>query len=396
MAKRRSSRALTPLAAAGALALALVPALPAAAATSEWSQPGDDWWTSATWTGAMPVAGDDVRFNGGPRSTYNIGGDVVYQSFTFVQDHEIANGPNPGRIGIGAGGLTVQDGVAASIHRDMYTNIDQTWVVGAGGELTIPTVIRVENASILTLQVDGTFTIAGNIDGMTTGQVVQTGTGVVVRTGSAGGAIAGGYQLTSGGFQLSSATILGTDFAVTGGTLFGAGSIGNLTQSGGVITGGPDSTSAGTISVGNAQLNGGVLQATRFSGAAVTDTLSVRGTLTGTATRLEIELTDGIPLMNETFTVVQAVGGGVIDPGARLSSPAGVVLQDGDEFVSNGHLFRILYTFGTGGTISVEYLGAAPVVGGLAETGADVGAAVAFGALLLAGGAVLMVRRRDA
>lgn len=387
--------ALTTLALVGAAALALLPALPATAATKGWTQPGNDWWTSATWSGGLPVAGDDVEFDGGPISTYNIAGTVDYRSFTFIQDHEIWNGPGVGVIGL-THGLVVEAGVTASIDRDMRTSGSQSWTVADGAELTVPSWIEADPAGTLTLDVDGTLRLTGNIGADGTGSIVKTGTGTVLRTGGVGGGIGGGgLDVREGVFELEGAAIGGTAFQVNGGTLSGAGTINALTLSSGVLAPGLGAgAGTGLLTTGNATLSGGTFLVTvDATGAGSNDALHAPGaTLLLSGTTLDIA-TIGTPSPGDLFEIAGTDLGGTIVGTSRFLSPAGDVLEHGDEFVTGGHVYRIDYAFGAGGLIDVVYVGAAPVPEALPSTGTELWLGAGIAVMLLAAGAGLAALR---
>ncbi|MDO9590461.1 MAG: LPXTG cell wall anchor domain-containing protein, partial [Microcella sp.] len=87
-----------------------------------------------------------------------------------------------------------------------------------------------------------------------------------------------------------------------------------------------------------------------------------------------------------------------IDAGMRFRSPAGAVLEEGDEFVSDGARWSISYLE----VISVTYLGPAPIDPApidpeLADTGpADPRALIVLAGLLTLIGAAFTIRRRTA
>lgn len=388
-----------------AAALTVVPALPAAAATITWTQPGDSWWSTATWVTAVPAAGDDVVFDGGPRSTYNLG-DVTFGAFQFESDHQIASGG--GTIAL-AGGITVAPGIAARIDPNIQVAGAQTWSVAPGSTLHLPSWITTDGIGTLELAIDGELALDGNLDALGTGAVVQTGDGIVVRSGGAGGGIgAGGYDIASGAFRLNSAVIAGTDVQATGGTLDGAGTIGAFSLDAGVLAPGiAGGTEVGIIDAWrNVNLDGGTYRVSVDPTSADSDLLIARANTTGTGVRLDVQTT-ATPAVGDTFTIIQAVGG-TIDAALRLLSPTGDVLGDGDEFASDGSLWQVAYVAGADGLVSIEYLGEAPTEPApstpgpaapqLASTGIDVVTtgliAVVAVAIALAGAVILIGARR--
>jgi len=137
---------------AGAAALTLVVAQPAFAATRTWTQVGDSNWSTATWTGGVPVAGDDVTFSGGPRSTYDLG-NLGLGWLMFPTTHEIANGG--GAITL-TGGIEVTGGSTARIEPQLASSGSQAWFVESGSTLDLPSAVYSDPATFLRLTVDGT------------------------------------------------------------------------------------------------------------------------------------------------------------------------------------------------------------------------------------------------
>lgn len=357
MSRRRT---LVPLAAGGALALALIPAVPASAATITWSQAGDSWWTTAAWS-PVPAAGDHVVFDGGPRSTYNIGGGstaTVFDGFTFAADHLIANGG--GVIGIGASGIALEPGVTAQIDLDIRTTGAQTWTIPADATLTIPTWITTDGAGTLTFAVDGVLNIEGNVDGAVTGAVVQTGSGTVVRTGATGGMIAGGYRVEGGTFLVAGAVIESTPVTVAGGTVEGAGLVGHLAVENGDLALRTEVTPWGLLVTDSTDFAGGTFLVSADADSGASDQVqAVAGPITGAGTVLQVELT-GTPTLGDAFVVVRAAVDGSIDPALRFLSPAGDPIEDGAHFDSNGHRWLMTYAAGPGGFVEIEYGGPTP------------------------------------
>lgn len=383
-------------------ALVLVPTIPAAAAvdTQTWTSPSDNWWTTpGAWsTGEAPEAGDTLVFSGPTayfRSTLNSSVDLA--GIQFDVTHLVANGG--GALGLGAGGLSVATGADVTIESGVETTGTQTWTIAAGSTATFPASITTDGVGALTLDVDGTLSVNGNLDALGTGDIIKTGSGVLARSGGAGGGVGGnGLQVQEGTFLLDSANIAGTAFEVTGGTLAGVGTINALDLTSGVVAPGLPADPAATIEVWNESAwSGGTYEAT-IDGTD-SDTLLFDGPLSIAGTELQLAVEDG-PLLENPYPVI-VVNGEVT---GNLSVD-GVEVADGDEFVQGAYLYRINYIVDEGTAIVVTYLGEAPVIPVTPvtpvtptvthpATGFPVLPVGAVALVLVAGGILLAARRR--
>lgn len=407
MSSRAPQRIVGTVSAMGALALVIVSALPAAAAVDEqtWISPTHEAWSHTTvWsTGEAPEAGDTLVFSGPGAATMsdNNLGSFNLAGMRFTTSHNIAH--SNGDLGIGATGISVLAGTV-NINSDIRTIGAQTLLVAGGASASFPGVITTDGANELVLNVGagGTLYLSGDLDAQASGPVSKTGPGAVYRSGGAGGGIGfGGLDVQEGLFELVSANIGGTAFQVTGGTFAGDGSVNALTLDGGVIAPGASGGDAvGMIVAWNTTLTSGTYRVTIDGVGLTNDYLFVPGaTLIVNGATLEIDTTT-VPTAGDVFEIAGTTVGGVINPSSRFTSPGGDLLEDGDEFVTGGHIYRIGYSFVPGGAITVEYVGLAPTPGpGLAETGASgmtvVQLAVA-GSMLALGAGLVLARRRSA
>ena len=381
------------------VALVLIPALPAAAVvdTQSWTSSNNQWWTTpGAWSsGEAPEAGDTLVFgaSGSALSTKNA--SIALTGIQFTASHEVANGG--GVLGLGAGGLTTAPGTVVSVNSDISTTGAQTWSIGAGSTATFPGVILTDGTA-LTLDVEGTMNIAGNVDALGTGSVVKTGAGTIVRSGGAGGGIGnGGLSVQEGTFFLNAASIDGTAFAVAGGALTGVGTANSINLASGMIRpGAVDGTGVGHLTAtGASTWSGGTYSAT-LNGSA-SDLFEVYAqplSVSGTALDLVVET---VPAVGTDFVIVDADAGIT----GQFTSE-GAALADGVEFASNGYRYRISYPEAE--AVVVTYLGPVPVpvippapvpTPQLAATGAVVdGMLGASAAMLLLTGAVLLIGRR--
>lgn len=359
------TRLALPAAALAAGALALVPALPAAAATQTWTSPTDSNWSTATWSTTVPVAGDDITFAGGVRSTYNLG-NVTFSSLRFTNEHQIANGGGALTL---TNGIVVDAGAPARIDPGLTTSGPQTFAVGTGGSLTFPSLVNVDPASTLTLDVDGTLAVTtGDLNGGAGACIQSVGSGVVSFSAGGGGvgACPGqpvGLLVTAGETTFTpGASLGGKDFVAAGGLLTG-GDLAtpaviralSLVAGGTVSPGGSGGTGLGELQLwGTSAWTGGTYlpdvdgsgSADRVSGAG--QAISVSGTTL--SPRL-----GGTALAGQSWVVLASDVG----VSGRFQSPAGAALDDGDEFAANGQIYSIAYS---PLEVEVTWLRAAPVV----------------------------------
>lgn len=366
----RTRRTLS-LALVAGVALTLVATQPAVAASRTWTAPGDAWWSAAAWTGGAPLAGDDVTFAGGPRSTYDYP-TTTFGSFTFLATHEIANGG--GAIAL-TGGMQVAAPAVARIQPQLTASGSQTWSVASGAELQLPSLVMTDGTNPLELAIDGTMTVeaTGNLDALSSGCIVKSGAGVLRLLGGGGGVGAcpgqpQGLDVTAGEVAIVGTPNLGgKDLAVTGGVLTGGTASGaavvrqlNLAGTG-VVSPGPSSGSGiGELSLwGTSAWTGGTYQVDWDAAAGDADYVAGAGqALSVTGTRLDVRLA-GTPGAGDT---VRIAGSDVAFSG-QFSSPTGTPLADGDEFTSNGQVYSLSYvTGGAGAGAVLQWLRAAPVV----------------------------------
>jgi len=389
-------RLVIPAALASA-ALVLIPALPAAAATTTWTSPTDSWWSAASWTTSVPTAGDDIVFAGGVRSTYELGSET-FSSLRFTNEHLIANGG--GAITL-THGLIVEAGAFATIEPALATSGSQTFDVAAGGSLTLPSIVTVDPASSLTLDVDGSLSVTtGRLDGGAAACIRSIGSGVVAFSSGGGVGTCPGYPL---GLVVTAGETTFTPGAFLGGT--------DIVAAGGLVTGGSDTSPAtvrqlsliagGTVSPGGSAgsgighlalwgttaWTGGTYVVDVTGGGGPSDRVAGQGRPISVAgTVLSPRLID-LAVAGESWSVLEsdvAVNG-------QFVSPDGATLASGDEFEANGQIFSVAYL---PTSVEVTWERAAPVVlppvipaaPSLPETGA---AAISLSTVLLALGSLL-------
>ena len=415
------------VAAAGGIAIALTAVTPALAADTTWSQEGDSWWSTAAWTSTVPAAGDNVTFAGGPRSTYNLG-DLGFGSFHFTNAHTIANGG--GAIALDAG-LTADAGALVTIEPGLTTSSTQTWSVGAGAVLTLPSQVNVNPASTLTLAVDGLLEVTtGNLDGGASACIVKSGSGIL-RLASGGGGVGAcpgqpeGLLAEAGEVEIvAGAALGGKSLAAVGGTVTG-GALGapgvvrqlNLGAGGTVSPGASSGSELGQLDLwGTSTWSGGTYlvdwdPATGASDLVFGDNQAI--SLTGAV--LAPRILGGAAPTTTPFTVLSS---STLIDGAFLA-PDGSSLTDGIEFVSGGQVYRYGEVLAQDGStvtaVTLTWVRAVPPTPDpdpepqpgpqpdttptppvLADTGSEASLApLAISALLMgAAGAILILRRR--
>ena len=400
----RARTAAIPAALLGAIALALVPALPAAAAEQVWDGTGGagQWWSDGTaWTGAPLVNGDSVTFSavgGGIQTQSSIsdfGGALTLENVRFATSHSVNSSTTTLTT---TGGVSVTAGSTVLLNSNVTTSGPQSWLVGPSSQLTLPGVVLVDPASSFTLEIDGLVNATGNIDGQVTGLVTKIGEGTLVRTGNAGGAIGGGGLLISEGVVLLDGVGgSGTSYVINGGTLAGDRITAGITLTSGVIAPGGATAGPQEILVGlnGVALNGGTYEVSIAPGETVpSDYISAAdGVLSGTGTMLELQVTS-TPTIGDAFEIA-GVQFGTIDPAFRFRGPDGAVLEEGAEFVSGGGIWSISYIE----VVEIEYLGLAPVTPvtpTMPPTGQEIDwivpVGIGAGVLVLGGLAVVVVR----
>ena len=400
----RARTAAIPAALVGAIALALVPALPAAAAEQVWDGTGGvgQWWSDASaWTAAPLANGDSVTFSavGGGIQTQStltdFGGALTLGNVRFATSHSVTGSSTALTT---TGGISVTAGSSVVFNSDVTTSGAQTWLVGPESQLTLPGVIRVDPASSLTLEIDGLVNATGNIDGQMTGLVTKIGEGTLVRTGNAGGAIGGGGLLINEGVVLlDGVSGSGTSYVINGGMLAGDRITAGITLTSGVIAPGGGAAGPQEILVGlnGVALNGGTYEVSIAPGETVPSDFITAGdgVLSGAGTALELQVTS-TPTIGDAFEIA-GVQFGTIDPAFRFRGPDGTVLDEGAEFVSGGGIWSISYI----GVVEIEYLGLAPVTPvapTMPATGQEIDwivpVGIGAGVLVLGGLAVVVVR----
>ena len=392
------ARRILPAAFLGAVALALVPALPAAAAEQTWSGTGGlgQWWGEpGVWSGASLADGDTAIFSasGGVQTESSINGfpgnALSLAGIRFDVSHDVTGSGTA--VTLGTGGVSVAGGAEALLNSNLIASGAQTWTVASGGRLTLPALTTVAGASTLTLDVDGILEVgpAGNLGGGGVGTCPGAPAGLLV---------------TEGEVTLYPVDLGGKDFAVTGGVLTGGATIVpavvhalNLAEGGMVSPGNSGGISLGMLAVwAPSTWDGGVYQVDLDPDGGFADLVRGDGQpIAVNGTRLDVRLLTSAPA--GTWSRIMSSTVGVT---GQFAAPDGTLLADGDEFVSHGQVYTIRYVAGAEGGVDLAWLRTAPVPPApgpaLPATGQEIDwvlpVGIAAGVLVAAGIVFLVVR----
>ncbi len=327
---RRFRRSIAALITASLLALGVVTASPAAAASFTWNgNAGSTWSSAASWTpNGPPTSGDVLTFPTGASSLSNQNnlpnGTILTLNFTGA--------------GYIIGGVSVLDPQAIT---QGVAGLNQifTPITGTIGNLPV------------TVAAGGTLALNGPMGGPFS--LTKAGAGTLVLGGQSfytGGTVVGAGSLIVNG------SINGSQTLVQSGVLGGSGSTLGVTATAGTIS--PGDNGAGILTVNGAlALNAGVTVSLDILGAA-------QGTLHDA-----LRVTNGVSLANatlalvgtflgptnQTFTIIDNTSASAIS-GTFLNLPEGAVFT-----AANGVSYRITYVGGTGNDVVLTQSGKSPI-----------------------------------
>jgi hypothetical protein len=158
--------------------LSLLLAVPAIAATDNWTGTTSGQWTvGSNWGGTAPVAGDDLNFaNLANANALNNGyaANTAFNSLTFNAAGMFT--PSGNVINLGAGGITQTSGTTLNDFIAFTLTASQTWTVATPGQLILngPATLAL-GANNLTISGDGSHAFSGN---------TVTGTGTITLLGT--------------------------------------------------------------------------------------------------------------------------------------------------------------------------------------------------------------------
>jgi autotransporter-associated beta strand protein len=325
---RRFRRSLAALITGSLLALGVVTAQPAAAASLTWSgNAGSNWSSGPSWSsGSAPLSGDTLNF---PASALlNMQNDLT--PFTpFLLNF---NGSGYSIAGNGLGAQSINQFVSGT--NSIFVPIAETTT---GAITSLPVNAAAGGTLALNNSVVGSFSL------------IKSGAGRVVL--AAGNVISGITAVTAGSLIVNGTNLQSTT-QVQGGVLGGMGSIGPLTATSGGVS--PGDTGAGLLTVnGPAALNAGVSLLIDILGAAPGtshDQLRVASGISLNNATLTLAGSFVGPA-NQTFVIVDNTSGGPI-VGTFASLPEGTTFA-----ATNGISYRITYIGGTGNDVVLTQIG---------------------------------------
>ena len=343
--------------------------MPASAATRNWSGYMESFNTGASqvdnWFDAVPLADDSVVFSTAGNGqivdlddlihTLNISTpstveltDILFngawsgeseKSYTLTAlDNIILLSGDIEAIMTGNGGNhSIEASVRLMADSTFRTTGPNTLAVGDTGTLLDL------GANDLTLNSEqGTITLMGAVTG--TGNIVKSGAGKVklMLTPDETDGYDGGLTISSG--ETSVDDDLGLNITLTGGTLKGTGTVGNIAMSAGSIAPG---SSPGVINTGNLTYTGGSFDVEIGGKAAGEfDQTNVTGTVDlGSATELNVSLVNGFaPAVNDSFVIIN-------NDGSDAITGTFEGLADGDKFTLGSYTYQINYDAGDGNDV---------------------------------------------
>ncbi|MFZ0915497.1 MAG: autotransporter-associated beta strand repeat-containing protein [Candidatus Udaeobacter sp.] len=333
------------------------------------------WSTAGNWTAGGPPTGAqtatfDANFTGAnqPNITAATAVGTIEMTAAVTQNVTIsATGTNILTIngtGIAGTGILIDSGAAFSltITARVAVGATQAWTNNSGNLFTVsgPT-IAIGNNDVLTVNGTGDTLISSNISGGNPGSsLTKDGTGTLTLSGTNtydGNTVVNGGTLLMNG----SGAGMGAVTVNTGGTLGGIGTFSN-----------PVTVNAGgSIAPGNGGNNTGILTTGALTLASTSNfRVDINGTTVGTGydqinvaaggvtiTGSNLVVTVGTTLsVGQTFTILNKASGGAI-----TGTFAGIP-QGGTVTGSNGTVFSVSYTSGTGGNdIVLTVVSTAPV-----------------------------------
>jgi hypothetical protein len=345
-------------------------------ANASWTGATNTTWSTATnWTAGGPPTGAqiatfDANFTTAnqPNITAATAVGTIELTAGLTQNVTIsASGANILTIngtGIAGTGIMIDSGTAFSltISARIAVGNDQAWTNNSGNLFTVssPT-IALGNNTTLTVNGTGDTLISGVVTGGMGSTVDMAGTGTLTLSGT--NTLSDGETVNSGTLLVNGTSGSGAGSGVTvnsGGTLGGTGTINGSTtvNAGGNLAPGNGGNSTGTLTTGALTLASGSNFRIDINGTAAGafDQVSVTGTNGGgvTVTGSNLVVTVGTTLaLNDTFIIVNKTAGGAV-----TGTFAGIP-QGGTVTGSNGTVFQVSYTGGTGNDITLTVIQAA-------------------------------------
>jgi len=250
-----------------------------------------------TYTGGTQVAAGTLIGNAGSiRGGIANAGTVEFAQTTdatFAGDITGLGGTNGAMVKSGAGNLTLAG--ASSLDWTIKAGVLSTDANRFTGNAAI------QSGANLTFDQSADASYAGILTG--TGAFAKMGAGSLALTGDSF-AFAGTTTVSDGRLAVNGA-LGGTISVLSGGTLSGSGSIGNLLVSGIVAPG----NSIGTINVGNITFNAGSIYEVEVNAAGASDKIAASGSATINGGGVKVLAGMGNYAPATTYTILTATGG---------------------------------------------------------------------------------------
>ena len=236
----------------------------------------------------------DGTFSGTSEKSYSLIGDAI----DLLGNIEATMGGNGGNHSVG---------VDVNLQNDLTFKTTGANTLSVGETATILDL----GANDLTLDVSGgTISLLGKVKG--SGNIIKSGSGKakIMLTPDAAGYTGG---LTASAGEVSADSSTGMNITLSGGTLKGSGTVGNVAMSSGKVAPG---NSPGVINTGNLDYTGGSFDVELGGKAAGEfDQTNVTGTVKlGSATTLNIALVNSYaPAVNDSFVIVNNDGSDAVE-----------------------------------------------------------------------------------
>ncbi len=305
-------------------------------------------------SGFGPVNGDTVEFPA--TATYQtITNDFTSLSLAKVVFNGEVSGTSSKSFTISGNNLTITSGIDA-----IMTGSGGDHSVGVGVTLGAAATFKTSGSNSLSvggegktialgtndLTLDasgGTITLLGEITG--TGKIVKSGTGKVKLMATPGTGYAGSIDVSAGEFTVDK-TFGAANVVVSGGTLKGSGSVGDVTMTSGSIAPG---NSPGCLNASDLAYTGGsydVELGGKSIAACEYDNMVATGTVNlGSNTTLNVSLVNSFaPAKNDTFSIILNDSNDAVQGTFKG-------LADGDKFTLGGYTYQINYDAGDGNDV---------------------------------------------
>lgn len=332
--------------------------VPASAATITWNGSTDDMWIdSSNWDGgSAPSTTDTAEFTTDTPNALTVNIQGTAQSLAKIVFNGEVSSTSSRSYSIVGKGLNLSSGIDA-----IMTGSGGDHSVGVGVTLTGNAVFKTTGSNTLSIGAEdktldlgsndltldasgGTITLLGKVAG--TGKIIKSGTGKVKLMSTPDAGYAGSIDVTSGEFNVSTTSFGSGNVTISGGTLKGSGTVGDITMSSGSIAPG---NSPGCINSGDLVLTGGsydVEIAGKTASSCEFDNLTVTGGVNlGSDTTLNVSLINSYtPAVNDSFAIILNDSNDAVQGTFKG-------LDDGDKFTLGSYTYQINYDAGDGNDV---------------------------------------------